>query len=272
MAQPLAIIKTVIGKGVTQLGKGSKVASKHAPEILMAIGTGGFVTTVVMAAKAAPTIEETYKTATEEARNIETKPKQLMHISAKLAPVCTPSIVMGAVSLGCFFGAHTIQVKRQFALASAYSMLNQTLNTYQDKVIEKFGEEGHDSILGDILADDVETVSNDAVEDISIYEGEGDTLVYDRVTGRYFKSSPEKIREAEGKVAKRLVDELCAPLNYFYEELGLDDYSFIGDAIGWTVDQCQLDVAFRSGLDNRNRPCLVLVYATTILDRNSLRA
>ena len=173
MAQPLAIIKTVISKGVTQLGKGSKVASKHAPEILMAIGTGGFVTTVVMAAKAAPTIEETYKTATEEARSIESKPKQLMHISAKVAPVCAPSIIMGAASLGCFFGAHTIQVKRQFALASAYSMLNQTLNTYQDKVIEKFGEEGHDSILGDILADDVETVANDAVEDISTYEGEG---------------------------------------------------------------------------------------------------
>lgn len=250
--------------------RGAMTTVNHTPEILMAVGTGAFVGTVVMAVKAAPTIENEF----DEARSIakfkySDKPRQIIYISTKMAPICAPTVLMGAASLACFFGAHKIQVKRQIALASVYSMASKTLDSYQDKIIEKFGEDEHKNIIDRILEE--EEPIKDVGEDPDIYEGHGDTLVYDRVTGRYFKSSPERIREAEGLVAKRMMDEMIVPLNYFYEELGLDDVSFIGEAIGWDFEKCKLDIQFRSTLDECDRPCLVIIYNTQVLDRNALR-
>lgn len=261
---PIKVVKQL-------LRRGAMVTVNHTPELLMAVGTGAFVGTVVMAVKASPTIEGEFKEARSVAKfKYADKPRQIAYISAKMAPICAPTLLMGAASLACFFGAHKIQVKRQIALASAYSMASQTLNSYQEKVIEKFGDEEHKSIIDRILED--EEPLKDVGDDPDVYEGTGDVLVYDRVTGRYFKSTPEKIREAEGLVAKRMVDEMVVPLNYFYEELGLDDVSFIGEAIGWDVERCKLDIQFRSSLDECNRPCLVIIYSTQILDKNALRA
>lgn len=262
MIQPVKLAKTMMKRSMT-LVKG------HTPEILMVVGTGAFAATVVMAVEASPKAAERYEEARYEAIAIQGKPRKIAHVVAKTAPAYIPTALMGATALTCFFGAHRIQVRRQLALASAYSMLSQTLNTYQDKVIEEFGEEKHLSLLDKVLGS--EEPLPDVGDDPSMYEGEGDTLCYDRVTGRYFKSTPEKIREAEGKVAKRMVDEMCVPLNALYEELGLEDNSFIGDAIGWDVQDARIDIVFRSTLDESNRPCLVLMYKTMVIDQNALR-
>ena len=251
--------------------KGAMAFTNHTPEMLMVAGTGAFIATIVMAVKSSPDIEDTFEDALKESNRLGmAKPKQVAYISVKVAPKAAPTILMGASTLACFYGAHHIQTKRQIALASLYTMASQTLNTYQEKVIEEFGEEKHKSIIEKVLAED-EPIK-DVGDDPDIYEGSGETLCYDRVTGRYFKSSPERIREAEGKISTRLIDEMWVPLNYFYECLGLDDFSFIGEAIGWDVQLCLPRIEFRSMLDECNRPCLALIYNTTVLNSNSLRA
>lgn len=261
--KPIIVLKHV-------LRRGTMAVSNYTPEILMGVGTAAFGGTIFMAVKAAPTIEDALGRAIEDSRHYESKPKRVAYIASKVAPVAAPTALMGAAALACFFGAHRIQVKRQIALASLYSMASQTLNSYQDKIIEELGTEKHQNILERVLKDDEPLP--DAGKDISAFEGEGDILVYDRVTGRYFRATPEKIREAEGKVSKRMVDEIFVPLNFFYEQLGLEDCSFIGEAVGWDIDKCRIDVAFRATLDESDRPCLMIVYNTTILDANALRA
>lgn len=249
--------------------KGKVAVQAHTPEMLLVLGTGAFAATVVMAVQASPAAGRKMEKARYECLSIQGKGRKILHIAKEVTPVYLPTALMGAASLACFFGAHRIHVKRQVALASAYSMMSQTLNTYQDKIIEKFGEDAHLDILDKVLAED--DPDDESWEETDSFEGDGDTLVYDRVTGRYFKSTPAKIREAESAIVKRTMDEMTVTLNQFYEELGLADCSFVGEAIGWDAERARLDIAFRSTLDESDRPCLVLVYRTTVIDSGALR-
>ena len=184
-----------ITKGLDIVGK---AVSRKSPEILTALGISGFVTTVVRACRATPraaTIHESYEWEIEKG-NLEPK-EAVLEEAKKIAPLYVPAVISGGASIACILGAHHIQTSRTAAIATAYSLTERTLKTYQDKVIEKLGEDGHEELMqlvSDKLAD----------EDVPFEDGysyapdpSGKTLCYDRVTGRYFRSTPEAIREAE---------------------------------------------------------------------------
>lgn len=239
-------------------------ASKHMPEILMAAGAGTFAASLVMAAKAAP-IVEAHKDQSDILNDEAASKREKIVELAKVSVPYIPTVLMASASLTCFIGAHCINTKRRVALATAYSLLSQTANRYQDQVIDKFGEEVHNRIFSESVEEDG-TIPNTEIDEY----GSDTMLVYDRVTGRYFRSSPAKIREAESKINKYLIDEIRVPLNTFYEELDIEDMSIVGEMMGWDVETCKLDVIFKSKLTEDNQPCLVLVYRTVVINRRAL--
>ena len=74
--------------------------------------------------------------------------------------------------------------------------------------------------------------------------GSGETLCYDVLSGRYFKSDIEKIREA---------------INDLYYAIGLPDIK-LGEALGWNIDKGYIDVQFGTHLAANGTPCLVLAF------------
>ena len=263
-----------IGKAIVQAARSAKMtAGTHSPEILMAVGTGGFVATVIMAVQATPKALERRERAEDEAMHFDNPVKRKFHVLAKTAPSYIPTVIMGAASLGCFFKAHTEHVERQVALAGLYSMASQTVNQMQEKVIECFGEEGLEKVRERILEDTEmpEEVKEEAYSITSSANGDN-VLFYDRMTGRYFRCSKAIVREAEAAVVKQTCDEGYCTLNYFYEYLGVEDNTFIGEAIGWDVDKCRLDITMRPWKDDEgDELCWMLVYNTVVLDSNALR-
>ena len=226
-------------------------ASKHMPEILMAAGAGTFAASLVMAAKAAP-IVEAHKDQSDILNDEAASKREKFVELAKVSVPYIPTVLMASA-------------KRRVALATAYSLLSQTANRYQDQVIDKFGEEVHNRIFSESAEED-DTIPNTEIDEY----GSDTMLVYDRVTGRYFRSSPAKIREAESKINKYLIDEIRVPLNTFYEELDIEDMSIVGEMMGWDVETCKLDVIFKSKLTEDDQPCLVLVYRTVVINRRAL--
>ena len=89
--------------------------------------------------------------------------------------------------------------------------------------------------------------------------GTGMTLCYDVISGRYFKSDIEKIRQAVNNVNYRMKYEDYIAVNDFYEEIGLGPIQ-IGNELGWHIDDGYLDVCFSSKLTGDGTPCLVLDY------------
>ena len=75
----------------------------------------------------------------------------------KLAQLYAPAIGLGAPSLGCMFGSHHIMTKRNATLTAAYIALEQSFNSYKNRVADRFGERVQHELEQNVKAVEVET-------------------------------------------------------------------------------------------------------------------
>lgn len=261
----------------------AKKAAKHSPEICMAVGTAGFIATIAMTAKAAPAVKQIHEREIwnredidlEQDSKAKTELLRDSYISEakELAPLCLPPIFTGVMSVTCFFMANKINVNRKEAVLAAYSLSEKTLATYQNKVIEKLGEEVHRDILNESSKEIVRSEAPENIDPELIVVPDGTVRCYDNVTGRYFFSSKERILEAESKINKRLLNETRVALSEFYYELGMEEWFSLGEVMGWDLSSpyCEstLNIWFTPMLDDEKNPCLCLNYHVLIFDRKA---
>lgn len=227
---------------------------KHSPEILTGIGIAGMVTAAVMAVKATPkalTLIEEKKTEDE---------------TEKLTPVDTvkvawkpyiPAAITGTLSVACLIGASSVNVRRNAALATAYTLSESALKEYQDKVIETIGEKKEQTVREAVAKDRLERTP--MVNKEVIITEKGNTICLDYVSGRYFKSDIDTIKRAVNELNRRMRDEMYISLNDFYYEIGLTSTG-LGDELGWNIDKGYIDPDFSSQLAEDGTPCLVISY------------
>ena len=260
--------------------------SKNSHSILMALGVAGFGGTVYLSVRATPSakaIHDKHVWDRADISELEKDPKTCRKLLTgdiceevkELAPICLPAAGMGLVTLACFFGASKVQADKQAALVAAYSLSEKTLATYQEKVIEKLGQDAHEDILKETTR---EIVRNEAPSDLDperVVNPEGLVRCYDNVTGRYFFSTKERILEAESSINKRLLNETVVPLQEFYYELGLEERFTLGEAMGWDISSPYfagdnvLNIWFTPMLDDDKNPCLALNYHVLIFERSA---
>lgn len=227
---------------------------KHSPEILTGIGIAGMITTTVMAVRATPKALILIDDKKEELEADELAPKEII----QAAWVCyIPAAVTGTVSIACLIGASSVNMRRRAALATAYSLSESALKEYQEKVVETIGEKKEQSIRDAVAKDKLE--KNPVSSREVIITEKGNTLCYDAVSGRYFKSDIDKLKKAENELNRRMRDEMYISLNDFYYEIGLNGTS-IGDELGWNIDNGYIDLSFSSQLADDGTPCLVIEY------------
>ena len=228
---------------------------KHSPEILTGIGIAGMITTTVMAVRATPKALILIEERKEEigAENLEA-----MDL-VKTAWACyIPAAITGTLSVACLIGASSVNARRNAALATAYTLSESALKDYQGKVIEMFGEKKNEAVKDAVAKDKVE--KNPVVTREVIITEKGNTLCYDAISGRYFKSDIEKIKKAECELNRQMLDDMYVSLNDFYYEIGLDSVK-LGDELGWNVDSGYIDLSFSSQLASDGTPCLVIDYS-----------
>lgn len=229
-------------------------ATKHSPEILTGIGIAGMVATSVMAVRVTPKALRLIEDKKEE-----TKEERLTPIeTAKTTWLCyLPAAITGGVSIACLIGANSVNARRNAALATAYTLSESALKEYQEKVIETIGEKKEQSVRDAIAKDKME--QNPVMNHEVIITNKGDTLCFDAVSGRYFKSDIEKLKKAVNELNRRMRDEMYISLNEFYYEIGLNSIS-IGDDLGWNINNGYVELSFSSQLAEDGTPCLVVGY------------
>lgn len=238
----------------TALRNLQNAAKKHSPEILTGIGIAGMITTTIMAVRATPKALMLIEEKKEELETEELTAKETV-IAAWTCYV--PAAVTGTVSIFCLIGASSVNMRRRAALATAYTLSESALKEYQEKVVETIGEKKEQSIRDAVAKDKIDKKPASNCE-VFITE-KGNTLCFDAVSGRYFKSDIDKIKKAENELNRRMRDEMYISLNDFYYEIGLDGIS-IGDELGWNIDKGYINLQFSSQLDDNGTPCLVLGY------------
>lgn len=192
---------------------------RNASTILTVVGGAGVVTTTVLGIKATPKALLLLDDAKQHKGEDLTKLEKIK----VAAPIYIPTVISGAATLACIFGANTLNKRQQAGLMSAYALLDNSYKEYKAKVEELYGEGSNEQVKDEI--------AKDKYEEVEIEEDE--QLFYDDFSNRYFVSTPAKIMQAEYNVNRDIHMRGWAELNEFYEYLGIDDFDEY-QAFGWS--------------------------------------
>ena len=232
-----------------------RVLTKYSPGILTGIGITGMIGATFMAVKATPKALYLIEAKKEESEVEELTPVETIKTCWKCY---IPATLTTVVSAACLIGASTVSAKRNAAIATAYSISEAALREYQEKVVEVIGEKKEKAVRDAVAKDQIE---RDPVtkSEVVIIDSNSNTLCYEPLSGRYFKSTIDKIKKAEIKLDRQMIQEMYVSLNDFYWEIGLDETD-LGDKMGWNLSKGYMDLSFSSQLADDGTPCAVIVY------------
>lgn len=235
---------------------------KHSPEILTGLGIAGMVTTCVISVKATPkaliVLEEIHKH--NEENDISDKKEIGKQIVTKVCPLYLPAAVTGVVSIACIIGGQSVNLRRNAALATAYSLSESAFKDYRQKVVESIGEKKEKTIRDEVAKENRANhpIRNNEV----IITDRGDTLFFDPISSRYFRNSIDNMKKIQNNLAYRMSYgmEPYISLNDIYYEVGLPSIE-MGEDLGFTTRDglVEFDLGTADVAEN-GEPCLILSY------------
>jgi hypothetical protein len=193
---------------------------RNASTILTYVGGAGVIATGVMAAKATPKATILLKKAEEEKGEALSK----WEVVQVAGPAYIPTILVGASTIACIFGANVLNKRHQAALMSVYALLDSSYKDYKDKVKELYGEDA-DGRVREELAKDKYDEEQVEVEDNKL-------LFYDEYSEQYFNATMEDVLRAEYLLNRDLSYHGYACLNELYALLRLPTTDY-GEILGW---------------------------------------
>ena len=229
--------------------------TKHSPEILIGLGVAGLLGTTVLAVRETPKV---LKLLENKKNELDVEKLSIKDTVKTVWKNYIPCAVLAVTSVACIVGASNISARRNAALAAAYAIGNKAFSDYKEEVINLLGEEKEKEIkerVADKLLKENPVTSKEV-----IITDNNEHLCYDEITGRYFKSSQNKIKEAQNVINDRLRDEMWVSLNDLYYELCLPNVR-VGDDLGWNVDDGYLNIILSSRIAEDGTPCLTLDYS-----------
>lgn len=241
------------------LGKAIGLVKEHSPEILISTGVIGMATSTVLAVRATPKALQIMEDKKADLGVTYLTKKEVVESTWKQY---APAVGIGVVSAACILLGTTKNAKRNTALATVYAISESTLKEYQRKTKEIVGEEKAKEIDREVAKARVRErpIIVESKDSEYIHStGNGDTLIYDSLSGRYFRSSRNAIEAAVNALNKTLIDDYTASVNDFYNELDIPTIG-AGNLIGWKIDKDQLEISFDSDMDRNGNPFLILNY------------
>lgn len=199
---------------------------KAAPIVATGLGCVGVIVTAVLAAKKASEIQDAVKEARLE-RGGYLKPIEVVKAAGPSAwPVCAAAVG----TIACIIGIQAINQKQQASLIAAYGVAAKTIQKYDGKIKELFGEDAPKRVKTAIAQD---TADDEHIQ----LPADGECLFYEMISGRYFTSTMLKVREAEYHFNRNFILRGgYASLNELYDFLGLEHIDG-GDAAGWDLSE-----------------------------------
>lgn len=236
--------------------------SRHSPEILMAIGITGMITTTVLAVKATP---KAIRLINERKNELEVESLTPVETVKATWKCYIPAAISGATSVACLIGSHSVNARRNAALAAAYKLSETAFSEYKEKVVETIGEKKERVVRDKVSEKQIK--ENPISKTEVIVTGKGNTLCFEPLSSRYFYCDLEKIKRAENKLNKDIITDpfdAGVTVNDFYEEIGLPTTA-TGDGLGWNLRIGMIDIypsaqMAEEGTEHEGEPCIVLNY------------
>lgn len=250
-------------QALTKLARDMRISlSKHSPEILIGLGITGMITTTILAVKATPKALQLIENRKEELEVETLTPLETVKTTWKCY---IPAAITGSVATACLIGSHSVNAKRNAALATAYKLSETAFTEYRESVAETIGEKKEKAVRDKVSEKQIE--QNPVNKTEVIVTGKGNTLFFEPLSHRYFYSDMEKIKRAENNLNKEII---CDPfdagvtVNDFYAEIGIPGTA-TGDNLGWKlgylIDIYPSAQMAEEGSEHEGEPCIVLNYS-----------
>lgn len=235
--------------------------NKNLPSVLSGLAIVGVGTTTVFAVYATNKAkEDILEKMAEEAQTLEPE-EQPNDLSRKEMVKLVwkryiPTALSAATTVACIVGSNSVNLRKNAAIAGLYSITDTSLKEYKEKVVNEMGKRKEEKIRNEINQEKVN--ANPPKDGQIIMTGYGDTLCWDALSDRYFKSDLEKLRQIQNDLNYRLLSEMWISLNEVYIELGLNEIR-LGYDLGWSVDH-PVDFRFDAMLTPNGQPCIKIDY------------
>lgn len=261
-------------KLISFLEKAENFTKKNSPAILTGAAIVGVLSTAYSAYKAglrADKILEVYRADMKDChpKDKEAKRAVVGETAKKLIPVVAPPVIMGAATISCIVGSHSVSSRRIAALSAAYSLSESTVKNLNNKMEEILGEKKtraiKDAVMKDKLHADAEKDRKTLSDNNFVIPGDGTVLCKDLYSGRLFYSNAEKIKQAIAKCSYDIVSDMWISLNDFYYEINSPQLEPIpmGEDLGWNIDDTnagKLPITLTALLTDDGKPCLCVDY------------
>ncbi len=254
------------------LKAGLKFVNKNLPTVMTFAGAVGFCATMYEVSRSSITAKEILEQAeADKAENDEelTKKERALII----AKTCWKAFLLGLITLGFFFGANHVSLKRQAALGAAYAMTLQDFDEYKAKAKEMFGETKTEKIKDEIAADKILALPDDYTSSVP---GTG-PLWIDSWTNTPFRADLETIRrtiiDLNEDLYRKFDNEIT--MNDILTALSAECHApqlgsvANGDMFGFSPDLTgSIDADIRYGKTRNGEPCGYLNFNPELLRQN----
>lgn len=224
---------------------------QNAPMLLTAVGIGGVFTTAILAARGGMKAQQHLS---EQPAGLSAREK-----FGETWQFYIPAGIMALTTAGCILGAHTVHTRRQAALFSLYTISETARNEFREQA---------EAILSPKQYDEIQNSASEAhirefppTQEFLLADPEKQMFL-ETMTGRYFNSSVETLRQAAIDMNEQIVNSDYILLNDWYERIGLDRVQ-IGDETGWNhkkMIELEFDAVPFKQADQSTKPIMVVRY------------
>ena len=227
--------------------------SRNASDLLLTGGVacilGGGILAIRQTPKAVKILEE---------KKDDTKMEQIKSVT----PLYGVSILLTGIGIAQIVCSRNITNNKIAAMATAYTVSETAFKTYREKVREVVEPEQYEDIKRKAASEKLkkDPIGNKEV----IMVPNGNVLIYDNMSGRYFKGNVDDIDKTVNILNKRMMSEMSIQLNELYSELGLAPIK-MGCELGWKIDKDYINITVTSSIAENGEPCLVIDYDVIVI-------
>jgi hypothetical protein len=259
----MSILNTIKMAVTSTAAEKTFLLGKHSPKILFAVGTAGFVGTVVLACRATmklPKILDEYeyeiaemKTALDAGEHGITQAEydkavrsEKFHTVGKVLKLYAIPVGVGALSIGALTGSHIVLSKQNAGLLATVKALETGYNQYRARVVADLGEEKDKEYAHGYKTEEVtETLSDGStkVTKKKIYDPNGLSpfaTMFSRETSSQFSDIPGEnqllLEMRQGWMTQKLQAQGHLFLNEAREMLGMLPVPE-GQIVGWLSER-----------------------------------
>lgn len=230
---------------------------KNEPEIFTGLGIGSLIFSTGYG------IYITFKTS-KLIQKLKTENKDISksELFKKVWLYYIPVVLACGLSITSIILGNKAMMKKNAALMAAYTMAESAYREYRDQTLKTVGEVKEQQIREKVVEEKMEKQRGN--KDVVI-SGNGDSLFYEPLSGRYFYSNWNKIQKASNFLNAKAVSSFdgYTSLSDWFDELGLDKTD-ISDNLGWDIvngpERGIIDISITATIGPNDAPCGSICY------------